>query len=95
MNYEFRCAVGCSRYTFISCKMSEYDRVKAQQVCCGQQMEPVIYGGQIAFLRDPFPKGYAITEHCCEEPVFCKDKAQLKDLTQENGMISRYLEDDV
>lgn len=93
MIYEFKCDCGFTRE--ISCKMSAYDNMKVLQICCGKRMEPVIYGGLSAFLRDPFPKGYEISEHCTDEPVFCKDKSQLKDLCEAGGTVSRYLEDDM
>lgn len=94
MNYEFFC-VKCKKQHFIACRISEYDKTKMHTLCCGMVMEPVIWGGVLAFQKEGFPKGTAITEHCTEEPVFCKDKAQLRDLCEESNCVSRYIEDDM
>lgn len=94
MIYEF-CCTKCTKRATIGIPMKLYDELKKDVVCCGQQMEPVITGGLGAFLREPFPKGYEITEHCTEEPVYCKDKSHLRDLVESKGMVSRYLEDDM
>lgn len=93
--YEFVCK-DCRKITYLSCSIKEYDRLKPQQICCKEQMEPVITGGRSVFLRDSFPKGTAIVEHAVEgDPPFCRDKAQLKDICAENGTVSRFVEDDM
>lgn len=95
MRYEFICTK-CSKTVEIGSTMKDYDWNKAHMRCCQQQMEPVIYGGLgVAFMREGFPKGYEITEHCTDEPVYCRDKSHLKDLCEQSGTVSRYLEDDV
>lgn len=94
MIYDFQCSK-CQRKTIASIPMSEYDSMKRNVKCCDMPMEPVISGGRGAFMREPFPKGTEITEHCMNEPVFCKDKAQLKDICAETNSVSRFIEDDV
>lgn len=94
MNYKFQCN-SCLKEMNVELRMSEYDRFKLNNYCCGKPMEPVIQGGIACFMREPFPKGYEITEHAMDEPVYCKDKAQLKDICAENHTVSRYLEDDM
>lgn len=94
MMYEFNCST-CKRTSTVSISMSEYDIVKRNIKCCGLPMSPVVTGGIGAFLREPFPRGKAIVEHCMDDPVECKDKKQLADICAESGTVSRYLEDDV
>lgn len=92
--YDFRC-VKCEKVSTVSIKISEYDILKRTIKCCGIPMERVFTVPNVVFAREAFPKGYEITEHCMDEPVFCKDKKQLEDICAETNTVSRYLEDDV
>lgn len=94
MKYEFKCKK-CGACMEIESTMKDYDWNKAHMRHCQQLMEPVIYGGLGAFLREPFEKGYKIAEHAVADPVFCRDKAHLKDICAESGTTSRFLEDDM
>jgi hypothetical protein len=95
MIYEFRCQGKCGRLSTVGIKLEEYDIVKRSIKCCGKPMEREFSPPTIVFARESFPKGTEITEHCMDEPVYCKDKKQLEDICAESNSVSRYLEDDV
>lgn len=95
MIYEFMCKGECGKIRTVECKLSEYETIKAHITCCGSKMEHLFTVPRQVFAREGFPKGYEITEHCMDEPIFCKDKKQLEDICAESNTVSRYLEDDV
>ena len=95
MIYDFRCQGKCKRLTTVSVQLHQYEELKRSIKCCGIPMEREFSPPTVVFAREGFPKGYEITEHCMDEPVYCKDKAQLKDICAETNTVSRFIEDDV
>lgn len=94
MIYEFRCQGRCQQLQHIAVPLRDYEELKRRVKCCGIPMLRE-FSVPTVFAREGFPKGYEITEHCMNEPVFCKDKKQLEDLCAETNSVSRFLEDDV
>jgi len=96
MIYVMECN-GCGAKSTIECRMSEHERlVKPGFDCrCGGRVVQIIERSGADFVRSAFPKGDPRWEHVSNEPVYVKDKKHLKDLCEENGNTSRYLEDAV
>lgn len=95
MIYEFRCQGPCKQLHIISVQLADYDELKRTAKCCGLPMAREFSVPTVVFAREAFPKGMEITEHCMDEPVYCKDKEQLKDICAETNTVSRFIEDDV
>ena len=89
--YVFEC-IKCGERTERVAKIAELDRLKQSMYHCECLMRTVIQAGRGFFSRSPFDKN-DIWEHAAPDPMRFKDAAHLKDHCEENGLISRYLED--
>jgi len=96
MIYPMRCN-RCGAEMDYNCPIKDHGAlVKPGISCfCGGKYKQVITGGRTILVRSPFPKGDPRWEHATPDPVYVKDKEHLKDLCEEHGNISRYLEDDM
>lgn len=85
----------CEQRTEIVCRLVEHAvKIKPGYQCvCGGYVRQVITPPTEAFAREAFPKGDPRWEHATDEPIHIRDHIHLRDICQENGNISRYLED--
>lgn len=96
MIYEMECS-DCKAYTTICCSIGRHEtEVKPGLPCrCGGTMRQIFTQVKAVFAREGFPKNDPRWEHASNDGVPIRDKAHLRDVCQENGNISRYLEDAV
>jgi predicted nucleic acid-binding Zn ribbon protein len=95
MIYLMECE-SCGMQSEILCRLEEHTlRVKPGYSCtnCGAHVRQIIGTPKVVFAREGFPKGDPGWEHATDEPTFIRDAVHLKDVMQQNGSISRYLED--
>jgi hypothetical protein len=89
--YVFECKECKERQTKVA-KMAELDTLKSTMYHCNQLMGTVIQVGLRFFARSPFNSN-ELWEHASDDPMSFSDKGHLKEHCEENGLISRYLED--
>ena len=89
--YIFECKECGETFTEFA-KMIELDTLKTVMYHCGQLMGTVIQAGGGFFSRSPFDTE-SLFEHCSPEPMRFKGKSEMKEYCEENGLISRYIED--
>lgn len=94
MIYQMECD-RCGKNTEMHCHLVEHETlIKPGWPCqCGGRVRQVLVNSGIAFAREAFPKGE--WEHVADDPVFIRDKAHLKDVCEEHGNISKFVEDDM
>lgn len=94
MIYDMECDK-CGGHTEIVCRLEEHMlQVKPGFRCiCGGWISQIIGQPTVVFAREAFPKGDPRWEHATDEPVHIRDEVHLKDICQQNGNVSRYLED--
>jgi predicted nucleic acid-binding Zn ribbon protein len=94
--YELRCDK-CIRSIDIHCSVAQHaELVKPGIACaCGGHMSQYFSPPKIVWAREGFPKKDPRWEHVSDEPMEIRDKAHLKDICEQNGSVSRYLEDAV
>lgn len=95
MIYVMECNSCDSRFD-VECPLSDYNSVVKPGVSCicGGKYRHIIVPGGLRFAKEGFPKGDPGWEHVSDDPIFIRDKIHLKDICQQNGNISRFLEDD-
>lgn len=97
MIYEMECEY-CKHTEDVVCTLAEHALlVKPGRKCsrCSATMYQIITSVRSVFAREGFPKNDPRWEHLTDEPVQVRDKAHLRDLCEETGSRSRYLEDAV
>lgn len=96
MIYEMECN-SCEKRSEIVCSLAEHETlVRPGLPCsCGGRYMQVFSSGNYVFGREPFPKNDPRWEHATDfgTPISCK--SQLKDICEQNGNYSQYLENDM
>lgn len=97
MIYDMECN-SCACHSTVVCKISDHETVVKPGIPCrcgGTSFQIFLVPPRNTFMREPFPKGDPGWEHVTDEPTFIRDKGHLRGLCEENGSVSRYLEDDM
>ena len=96
MIYVMECT-GCKKQVEVECKLAEHKIVVKPgfDCACGGLYQQIIVNTGTVFVREGFPKGDPRWEHVSDEPMYIRDKSHLKDVCEQNGNVSRYLEDAV
>lgn len=96
MRYDVKCE-GCGDEIEVTCSLEEHEwRIKPGFKCaCGALYKQVFNAPRSVFAREGFPKGDPRWEHVTPDPVYIRDKYHLRDLCQEQGAVSHFLENDM
>jgi hypothetical protein len=93
MIYQFLCE-GCGDVEEFSLPVAEFEAAKEKAHCidCQQPAVLLITGGQIAFMKSPFPRGFS--EHISRDGQYIRDKVEAREVAAENGFTSKLVEND-
>lgn len=91
MIYEVVCEE-CREHGEIRMPLRDHEKLrKGEFFCpCGGQLRQIITTGLMGFMRSPFEKGYQ--EHVSPDGVNLRSERHLKDVCDENGLTSMWLE---
>ena len=94
MIYKTKC-LDCGIIRDIKLPIQEYDKLKAghYNCVCGGEVRQIITLPKVVISRSPFPSG--LNENSFPDPVNVKDSKHCKDLCDEHGLTSGYLENDM
>ena len=91
MIYEVQCEV-CGTHGDMRGTLADHKKlVSGKLECdCGGRLKQIFTTGPTSFMRSPFVKGYQ--EHVSPEGVNLRSERHLKDVCDENGLTSMWLE---
>jgi len=92
--YEMQCDK-CGAVDDVQATLAQHEvLVKPGIRCsCGGMFRQIFTAVRGVFAREGFPKGDPQWEHASPDPLYIRDKVHLRDVCQEHGNVSRYLED--